>query len=292
MKKLTTILLLAFGSSTLFAQDLTSKKGEPILPEADDWALGIEASPFLNYFGNLLNGATSNSSPVWAYPNSPWAITVKMFKDEKTAYRGYVRVGFGSTTKTSYQYDDTYTGTGVPPYVSDTWKQSGSNITIGGGLEMRRGKTRLQGFYGGMLLINLASQKNTYTYGNAITSTNTAPTRTDFGPNGISSTNNLGGGAWLTQDNAGSTFGVWLRGFIGAEYFIFSKVSVGAEFGWGLGMQNTGDGTNKSEVWDAINNNVMTIDGKSGGKKMFGLDTDINGAQMVPTGQLMMTLHF
>ena len=41
-------------------QDLTSKKGETMLPEAGDWAVQFDAAPFLNYAGNLFNaGATA-----------------------------------------------------------------------------------------------------------------------------------------------------------------------------------------------------------------------------------------
>jgi hypothetical protein len=42
MKKSIALVALAFGVTSAFAQDLTSKKGEPILPEADDWSVGID----------------------------------------------------------------------------------------------------------------------------------------------------------------------------------------------------------------------------------------------------------
>jgi hypothetical protein len=53
MKKSLTLLALVLGMSGAFAQDLTSKKGEPFLPEAGDWGLGIDANPFLEYAGNF-----------------------------------------------------------------------------------------------------------------------------------------------------------------------------------------------------------------------------------------------
>ena len=46
MKKSIALVAMAFGVSSAFAQDLTSKKGEPILPEAGDWSIGIDAAPF------------------------------------------------------------------------------------------------------------------------------------------------------------------------------------------------------------------------------------------------------
>lgn len=287
MKKILLVLAVTYAAPCVFAQDsegLTSKKGEAILPEANDWALMIDAVPVMDYLGNMLNGNTANTSPTWGYPGTPLAITGKMFKDEKTAYRGMLRLGFGSSTERAFSMQDGQSDPAVT--VEDSWKSSYNQIVLGGGLEMRRGKTRLQGFYGGMLMIGLGGSKDEYSYGNAFSSSNTNPTRTDFG------NNNPAPGVWVTSEKAGSTFMIGLRGFVGAEYFIFPKMAVGAEFGWGLGMANTGDGESTVEYWDAQNNAPKSITSKSGGNSMFGLDTDINGFQMMPTGALTLSLHF
>ncbi|MCB0380481.1 MAG: hypothetical protein KDD24_04440 [Flavobacteriales bacterium] len=61
MKKRLLFVAAIFAATATFAQDgLTSKKGEAYLPEAGDWAIGIDANPFLNYAGNLFNGNTGN----------------------------------------------------------------------------------------------------------------------------------------------------------------------------------------------------------------------------------------
>lgn len=267
---------------------MTSKKGEAILPEADDWALSIDAVPVLNYLGNILNGATAtNSSPAFGYPGTPLAITGKMFKDEKTAYRAMIRLGFGSTTMNNY-VDDNVNTTDPTVMVSDSWKAAYNQIVLGGGLEMRRGKTRLQGFYGGMLMFGIGGGKDTYTYGNAITTTNKTPTSTVWTPTIIA-----GPATTRTLENkAGGSFMLGLRGFIGAEYFIFPKMSIGAEFGWGLGMSSTGEGEVKSETWDTVSNAVKATTAKTGKSGTFGLDTDVNGTQMIPAASLNLTLHF
>jgi hypothetical protein len=65
MKKSLT-LLFAFCALVVFGQEeqtLTNKKGTPILPAKGDFALGLAASPFLDYFGNMFNGNTGNYSP-------------------------------------------------------------------------------------------------------------------------------------------------------------------------------------------------------------------------------------
>src|SRR5438067_1348098 len=106
MKKSVLALALAFGVTTAFAQDLTSKKGEPILPEAGDWGIGIDAAPFLNYAGNFFGKTASNSAPTWNFLTSNQTITGRYFADEKTVYRGAVRLGFTSNTLKNYVTQD------------------------------------------------------------------------------------------------------------------------------------------------------------------------------------------
>ena len=108
---LISLYLIPYTSS---AQDLTSKKGEPILPEEKDWAISFDAVPFLNYVGNLFSGNTSvNTSPGanWVDP-ATMTITGKKFITAKNAYRGTVRLGLLST-KVSALVEDAATTT--PP---------------------------------------------------------------------------------------------------------------------------------------------------------------------------------
>ena len=289
-------MALALIVTGAFAQETTSgmttKKGETILPEADDWALSIDAVPVMNYLGNVLNGNTNNASPSFGYPGTPLAITAKMFKDEKTAYRGMLRLGFGSTTMNNF-VDDNVNTTDPAAMVNDSWKSAYHSIVLGAGYEMRRGKTRLQGFYGGMFMIGLGGSKSTYTYGNGITSTNQNPTSTVWTPTVTAGPL----GTRTLEDKAGSTFMLGLRAFGGAEYFIFAKMSIGAEFGWGLAMMNTGEGEKTTETWNTVVvapavPAVAQTKTKTGKSSTFGLDTDVNGTQMIPSASLNLTLHF
>ena len=70
MKKSVLMIALAFGVTSAFAQDLTSKKGEPILPEAEDWAISMNADPIFDFVGNAFNGSTSNAAPGAKWLNS------------------------------------------------------------------------------------------------------------------------------------------------------------------------------------------------------------------------------
>jgi hypothetical protein len=201
-----------------------------------------------------------------------------------------IRIGFGSTTMNNFVGDQVAL-TASPlsdAMVNDTWKASHNNIVLGGGLEMRRGKTRLQGFYGGMLMFGIGGSKDTYTYGNAINTTYKTPVSTTWTP-AISSAPAT---TRTLENKAGGTFMLGLRGFIGAEYFIFPKMSVGAEFGWGLGMSSTGEGEMITETYDTPSLAAKSKTTLTGKTSTFGLDTDVNGTQMIPAASLNLTLHF
>ena len=110
----------------------------PILPEAGDWAIGVDAAPFLTYFGQFLGDG--NQAPHFNFMNNDNVITGKYYVTDKMAYRAMVRIGLTSSTN------------------SDTAKKtkiSATNITIGAGIEKRKGKGRLQGFYGAEAMIML-----------------------------------------------------------------------------------------------------------------------------------------
>ena len=279
MKKSVLALALAFGVTSAFAQDLTSKKGEPILPEAGDWAIGIDASPFLNYAGNFFGKTATNKAPRFNFLNtdssgaSIMQIVGKYFVDESTAYRGGVRLGFGSTKTTTLVQQVGQSDPNVT--VENTVKNSGNGIYLSAGLEKRKGKTRLQGYYGGELGIGLSGSKTTNTYGNALTSTN-----------------QNGGAPRTLSVKQGSTFMLGIRGFIGVEYFVLPKISLGGEFGWGLGLSSTGQGEKTTEQWDTGTNAVKPITSKTGKVSMFGIDTDNNNSVFGPAASLRMNFHF
>jgi len=297
MKKKTLLLASALFAGTAFAQDLTSKKGETIMPEAGDWAISFDAVPFLNYFGQMLSNAGA-SSPAVGYTNGyPWAIKGKMFKDEKTAYRAGIRLAFGNqkwTNEIAAPLASTATPAVYPntdPVVEDTYKWGYNNIVLTGGLEMRRGKTRLQGYYGGELLIGFGGWKDTWTYGNAL-SAGAAPdplitvaNSTDWSTMGMNpnmTTDPTGTNARLLESKT-SMMMIGLRGFIGVEYFILPKISIGAEYGWGFAMTSTK--VSESMESNAFAGGAYAVGSFDTENKTSGMsiDTDINDMTN-PTG--------
>jgi hypothetical protein len=322
MKKSLTLLALALGISTSFAQELKSKKDEMFLPEAGDWGLAIDANPFLQYAGNFFGKTTTNTPPTFNFFTTAQTITGKYFTDAQNAYRGSVRIGLGGNTVREMQANRmmtalSATANGFPaasPMVENTWKHSNTTIGLAGGMEMRRGKTRLQGYYGGEVGLYVNMSKDKYTYGNAL-AVNLAPTGPNQSQNVIVDPNDevgssgnvvsavgifqgasAGDQARITERKNGTVFSFGLRGFIGAEYFILPKMSLGGEFGWGLGLTSTGK---TSTTYDAVGNNggsttdaigTVTIDGSKNGN--WALDTDGKNSVWGPTGTLRLNLYF
>lgn len=323
MKKTATIIALALGVTGAYAQDLTSKKGEPYLPEAGDYAVSVDATPFLNYAGNFFgksnftnnNGlvTTGNQAPTWNFLNGNNTITGKYFVDASTAYRLGLRLGFGSSkdsrmvaalpTTTVVSYPE------ANATVENTRKQGRTNVGITAGIEKRRGKTRLQGFYGADAGIFFSSVKDKYTYGNALNGNATPATAVgvvaddDFsGTLGGSNTTNAvlstgqTGAARALEVKSGSTFSFGVRAFIGAEYFIIPKLSLGGEFGWGVGLSLSGKSTAKYESVGTPNGATNTVVGETtveGGKSStFGFDTDSRNGVFGPNASLRVTFHF
>lgn len=287
---------VAFCGTTAFAQ-LENKKGEAYLPESGDWSIGIDATPFLNYAGNLFNGgglAGPNNAPGWNFLNGNNTIIGKMYTSETSAYRAIVRIGMNSTHAENMVVDNSVTTAptfpAAPTMATDEMKMSSHFIGLGAGIEMRRGKTRLQGFYGADFMFWMSGSKTTYDYGVAYSSTVPNPNTTNWGSN-IAPAYSIYGGR-VTEEKSGSVMGLGVRGFIGAEYFVLPKISIGGEFGWGVGFSMTGEATATVQAPDpssgAPNTTDYTTAGKSGG---FSIDTDKN---MFGTGNasLRMNFHF
>ncbi len=249
-----------------------SKRGVYILPEAGDIALGFDATPFLKYAGNLMNGNSANSLS-YGYPKNH-AIIGKYFLDDNTAIRGELRLGFDKYKDREFILQD-----GSDPadkiMVTDSRAFKQTNIHLAGGYEMRRGHGRVQGFYGGMVELKYDKTNIDYTYGNPITSTYTAPATTDFGANlnpyRVTNFKNL----------QNLNFGVY--GFIGVEYFFAPKISLGAEFAWGPSINAYSKGEKTHEYWDGTN--VKTETTEIAKDSEFKIDTDARG-------QIFLLFHF
>lgn len=268
MKKRILVLAAIFGASASFAQvtSLKNKKGFEILPEAGDYAIQFDATPMLNFAVEAVkmgatngNQAAGTAAYVTGFNNT---IVGKYFKDASTAYR--VKVGINTnSTKTTV----TIPSLADPAVTAEQYTTSKfTQISLGGGLEKRRGHNRLQGFYGGEAMITIGST-------NPLVSTEySQDLNVMFNDYGIST----------ETINKGSAFGFGLRGFAGVEYFVLPKISLGAEFGWGLSFS-----TGKTETTTRVSDGTTITETTTANPKQssFGFANTVSG-------NIVATFHF
>ena len=201
MKKIILTAAAVFAFSFANAQDLKSSKGENYLPEAGDWSISFNADNLFKYAGNAFSNAGNNVIGQVQNSNASGSFTGKKFVTATQADRYTVgfQLGAGSSTESGVEKTSTMI-----------------KATAGIGKEWRKGKTRLQGFYGYDLLANITLVDNTKT------SSATAGTN---------------------EVKGGFGFGVGAKGFLGAEYFLFPKIAIGAQYTYGVSLNIAGAST-------------------------------------------------
>ena len=297
MKKIITSLValsLIFCASAQDGDVLKNKKGTPILPKAGDFALQMNANPLLDFGLNAVNimnntGQTSAHPGFTAGQNSAVTnyIVGKYFLSSSTALR--LRAGYTS----SIEKEETYGDNPINPsnatpsnILLSTEREKERGFHLGGGIEFRRGYGRLQGYYGGELNLTLSSSKSLNEYEIAYNQQ-----AQDSGYIAL-------GSSRLLESKSGLEFGLNLRGFVGVEYFILAKISIGAEFGLGWGVLSNPRGESSTEAWRGtgtfdLNGNEVngTFTDKSEGSDKGsnrGFDTD----QGIAGAALNITFHF
>lgn len=276
MKKILLAVVCSFFLFGANAQDepLTGKKGQVILPESGDIGLGVNMIPFFNWFGNSFN---NNSNNLYASSNKFFNVfgnSVLMGKymlSEKTALRVHFGFNLSSVSENKYVRDNA--SNNPMDMVLDTRKADNGHYTLALGYEMRRGKGRIQGYYGADIIFRVDQASGyEYSYGNGYSATNAVPTSFNWG-------SNINGHQRVLTDGGSTTFGVGLRGFVGVEYFVAPKLSLGAEFGWGVALNSTFESTTSSEYYEVSTGEVMIENTTNGATTAFSAGVDnLNGA--------------
>ena len=132
MRKFTCLLCLV---TCLFcsSQDLTTNKGESILPESGDWSIGTSAHPFIHFFSNIFSKASNDKE-----------VHVPSFGDD---FYFYMKRMVSADRAIRYTIGATFDA------VEETW-----TMGLGYGVENRRGNTRLQGMWGYNGFIGIGEQ--------------------------------------------------------------------------------------------------------------------------------------
>lgn len=234
------------------------------LPEAGDVTIGVNAIPFLNYLGNMFGKIQDNDiNPVEiggvpafnkgvipGLDNPTMSIFGKYFLTDKTAIRLNVGIGINSQTQSNYVQDDAAVAENPlsVDLVEDTYKYRNSGMSVAVGYEWRRGSKRLQGFWGGQAILAYSNSKHFFGYGNAITELNQNPTSTNawaiadilIDENNVilepfpNINNNVGGNSRLLMQSDGRSWTYGVGGFVGVEYYIAPKISIGCEMSLNL----------------------------------------------------------
>lgn len=243
------------------------------LPEAGDVTIGVNAVPFLNYLGNMFGKQKNNKinpaeiGGVPAVPgldNPTMSIFGKYFLTDQTALRLNVGIGINSITQSQYVTDDA-AAVNDPlsqEVVEDTYKYRNSGMSVAVGYEWRRGSKRLQGYWGGQAILAYSNSKHFFGYGNAITEVNQIPTAFAYDkntnkynysvwgvPENLPDINgngniddgdlpidnkNVGNNSRLLMQSDGRSWTYGVGGFVGVEYYIAPKISIGCEMSLNL----------------------------------------------------------
>ena len=231
---------------------LLNKKGHEILPKKGDIGLGFNAIPMLDLAVNAIkinSGGAINTANTNQYTqNSANQIVGKYYLSNKAAIRGRIGINTISGRITNRVqdskaiYDASFgTATDIDDAaqlrVEDVYKFNKQSVLISAGYEMRRGYRRLQGFYGGEVTFGGTGAKEYFTYANDYSDQyNTHFTNPASGGFNTQTNHNFaqqGRQERVLYNNYRGGFRFGMRGFIGVEYFVFPKISIGAEYGWG-----------------------------------------------------------
>ncbi|MBO9699406.1 MAG: hypothetical protein J7604_04300 [Sporocytophaga sp.] len=297
MKKIILVALLAISACKLATAqetgasqetvELRSKRGVLILPKKGEYAIGFSADPVLLYLGNFFNGG--NQAPAVDYPSGfsntvlggriGNAFTGKYLLDDHTAVRARFQFNF---TKATNKYivaanDDGTANNLAPQFAEDKVTIRNNAVLLALGLEKRRGVSRVQGVYGGEILLGFNKVKEKADYGNGMGANFPTPVSYENAYNRIPGADSTTS-RW-TEYNHGATFFAGVRGFAGIEYFFAPKISLGAEFGYTLGFASKKSDSVKLQAMNSASGSAVEYEAKptpnnSTGINNFGLGLD------------------
>ncbi len=278
-----------------------NRKGQEVLPKAGDIGLGFNAFPVIDFLvqsvklGAQGNVGTTAGTSVAFTQNAGQQIVGKYFLDPTSAVRA--RFGFNTLglTQTNLVQDSKAifdaSKSGTPDdiraasllTVEDKRSFVQNNLVLAIGFEKRRGYGRLVGFYGAEIGVSRTAQKDERAYGNAFSDKYQTTFTNNFGTGATTIQNPalLGTTTRITSEKIEATWGVGARAFVGIEYFVFAKISIAAEYGFGYSFARSKSLQRKQDTY--INGQTgptlieETIDTKSPStSRGFGVDNGIN----------------
>ena len=269
----------------------TNKRGVSLLPIAGDYALGIDAAPFLTYLGGIFSNNDASSPSAEGFSLKPSGITQtvfgKYFLADNRAIRARLSINLNNTvSKNAVRNDEDVANNPLNAFATaiDVRTISETGINLGVGYEYRRGKGRVQGFYGGELGLGYGSgSREQYKWANPMTSVNQNPNTTTNWNNGNYSQQTRR----TIEVNSGKTVSGGLSGFAGVEYFFAPQMSIGGEFYLGFWLSMTAQTETTTESWNVSADKLQTQTSRGGSWDARTIDF-----QTLPRGHLFLMFHF
>jgi len=303
MKRKTFLFSLClFVGITVMAQNVAddfnaayaNKRGVYLLPQAGDFAIGIDATPILRYVGNIFNSG-GNYPPLVKGVDARFndlgldfgqTIYGKYFLQDNRAIRARLSLNFFSGEEKGVVPNDVvrFDDPDSEATLFDIRKGSGTIIEFAAGYEFRRGNGRVQGFYGGEAIFAFIGEKETYSYANRMNDDEVifkTPNTSNFAGSYSRESDRI------TEYKPGNTFTFGLGGFAGVEYFFAPQMSIAGEFGLGFYLSSTAQGQSTWEFWDYTEDErvVKTYKSNYGNSRDLGITT-------LPAGKISLIFHF
>ena len=198
---------------------LRTKKGVPVMPQVGDWAIGINATPFFMYLGNIF---TTNNNPYFPSfgftAQAPGAIYGKYIASKTTTYRGTLLIGVSNETTKSQN--------AIDPDLVDKTTISALSVGLIGGIQKNREMFgRLVGYYGAQAGV-MMDPYNAGFYMGKLSYKDANDSDNDY------------------KNTGGNTFSFMAGGLVGVEFFFAPRMALSGEFGYDLVFYTQGNRKN------------------------------------------------
>lgn len=241
------IVIAIVLAQMVVAQSVRTKTNlkNSFLTEKGNFAIGVDASPIINYVGNMMNENNVNTINL----SAPIMYT-KYYLTDNTALRTIL--GLQTSTKSQLYYVQDDFAKFVNPLsnaqVTDKKKDNSNKFYLSSGIQKIFGENRLRGFYGAQLFTEFGKDKVTYTYGNPITSLNPTP----------SSNPAPFLGERKLSEVTSHDFTLGAGGIAGFEYYVAPRLCIGGEISLNVVYIQKLQTYQKSEK--IVSDKVITID--------------------------------
>lgn len=246
-------ILLTLALFTCLLPSFAQSGSKNNLPEAGEYSIGFNAVPLIDFALDktriFSNTPASSSSGIISF-QQPLTLSGKYMKDASTAYRATLMLGYERNTNNTFVPK---VGGDIGEDVTDTEISSNFGLRVSLGKQFYRGDRNLRGFYGYEGIIGVSREDIVKKkYGNELDATNS--------------------GNRLIKSSQGRSIGIGARGFVGLEYFFATKVSLSAEFGYGLNYQFNAGASEVSEEFK--NGQAEETEIKMPGSQEFNMNAD------------------